>query len=110
MSIDKKGRTQEWSTQRNEYKLQPIYYVKLTTWLKPFFLIETRRLFRGTTSIWRETTCSETTSNRWEEMPSSLPGWEKNEYPAEPSFIFRVFKASKSNREAGKERREARKK
>ena len=74
------------------------------------FLIETRRLFRGPTSIWRETTCSETTSNRWEEMPSSLPGWGKNEYPAEPPFIFRVFKASKSNREAGKERREARKK
>ena len=42
-------------------------------------------------------------------MPSSLPGCGKNEYPAEPPFIFHVFKASKSNREAGKEHREARK-
>ena len=75
-----------------------------------FFKTETRRLFREITPIWSEATCSETTSNRWEEMSSSLPRWGKNEYPAQQPFIFRVFQASQGNRVAGKERREAPKK
>ena len=93
--------------QTSAYILRIVNNIAETNFFKK---TDTRRLFRETTPIWSEKTCSETTSNRWEEMSRSSPQWGKNEYPAQQPFIFRVFQVSQGKRVAGKERREARKK